>query len=174
MNCNRVQNLLSAFIDEELSPQDKRELRRHLFLCSECHSEYQNLLTIKECLNNLNREQCDYDPLVGFKLRIAAEHSFFQETNRFLMLGRFGLVAGCVTLFFFSTIALFPKGSSKSQMARYTSSVEKETFSYKPITVEQGDILSSPSMDAVPIDSIDQYFSLDEPVTVYQASSIIP
>ena len=37
MNCNRVQNLLSAFIDEELSPQDKRELRRHLFLCSECH-----------------------------------------------------------------------------------------------------------------------------------------
>lgn len=174
MNCNRVQNLLSAFIDEELSPQDKRELRRHLFLCSECHSEYQNLLTIKECLNNLNREQCNYDPLAGFKLRLAAEHSFFEETNRFSMLGRFGLVAGCVTLFFFVTFALFPSGSSNNQVAQYTSFDEKQTISSKPIKVEQRDILSSPSMNTDFIDSIDQYFSLDEPVTVYQASSIIP
>lgn len=172
MNCNRVQNLLSAFIDEELSAQDKRELRRHLFLCSECHSEYQNLLMIKNCLNNLNREEGDYDLLVGFRLRVAtAEHSFFQETNRFLMLGRFGLVTGCVTLFFISTIVLFPNNSSKNQVTQYVSSTERQTFSAKPITVKKVDISSK---DEDPIDSIDQYFSLDEPVTVYQASSIMP
>ncbi|NLW47743.1 MAG: zf-HC2 domain-containing protein [Firmicutes bacterium] len=172
MNCNRVQNLLSAFIDEELPAQDKRELRHHLFLCPECHSEYENLLAIKECLNDLNQEQCDYDPLVGFKLRIAAaEHSFFRETDRFLMLGRFGLVTGCVTLFFFSTIALFPNSSSKKQIARYVSYPEKQTSSANPITITPVNVSSK---DNDPIDSIDQYFSLDEPVTVYQASSIIP
>jgi hypothetical protein len=171
MNCNRVQHLLSAYIDEELSIQDKRELRHHLFLCSECHSEYENILTIKECLNNLNRERCDYDPLVEFKLRIAAaEHSFFGETDRFLMLGRFGLVTGCVTLFFFSTIALFPNSSSKKQMAKYVSYPEKQTSSVKAATTP----VNISSKDNDPIDSIDQYFSLDEPVTVYQASSIMP
>ncbi len=172
MNCNHVQNMLSAFIDDELSAQEKRELRHHLFLCSECHSEYQNLLMIKDCLNNLNQEQCNYDPLVGFKLRIAAaEHSFFQESTRFLMLGRFGLVTGCVTLFFFSTVALFPNNHSHNKVAQYVTTVEKSVPSAKSIIVNQ---IGLSTKDEDLIDSIDQNFSLDEPVTVYQASSILP
>lgn len=172
MNCNHVQNSLSAFIDNELSAEEKRELRHHLFLCSECHTEYQNLLTVKSCLNNLNREQCNCDILMGFKLRVAAaEHSFFQETNRFLMLGRFGLVTGCVTLFFISTIALFPTNSSGNQVAQYDSQPKTPTASAESVRVNQGDILSRIED---PIDPIDQDFSLDEPVTVYQASSILP
>lgn len=172
MNCNHVQNLLSAFIDEELAAEEKRELRSHLFFCAECYSEYKNLLNIKDCLNNINHERCNYDSLVGFRLRLAAaEHSFFQETNRFLILGRLGLVTGCVTLFFFSTVALFPNSSSRNQLAQYTPPPDKLAPSTKSITVNQVE-LSTAVEDA--LDSVDQNFSLDEPVTVYQASSILP
>ncbi len=171
MNCNHVQNLISAFIDDELSAEEKRELRSHLFFCSECHSEYQNLLKIKGCLNNLNQEQCNYDPVVAFRLRIAdAEHSFFQETNRFFMLGRLGLVTGCVTLFFFSTVALFPNSSSRSQLSKATPSQGELVPSTKS-TVNRVEALNT--FEAA-IDSVDQDFSLDQPVTVYQASSILP
>ncbi len=172
MNCNHVQNLISAFIDDELSAEEKRELRSHLFFCPECHSEYQNLLKLKGCLNNLNQEDCNYDLLVGFRLRVAeAEHSFFQETNRFLMLGRLGLVTGCVTLFFFSTVALFPISSSHSQLAQHTPLPGELTPPTDSITVNQGEM--SPLADDG-IGSVDQNFSLDEPVTVYQASTILP
>lgn len=173
MNCNHVQNLLSAFIDNELSAEEKRELRRHLFFCAECHSEYQNILNIKDCLNNLNQERCNYNPLEGFRLRVAAvENSFFEETNRFLILGRLGLVTGCVTLFFFSTVALFPNSSSRNQLAQYTPPSGEIAPPVNSITVNQME-MSSPIVEN-PIDPIDQNFSLDEPVTVYQASSIFP
>lgn len=172
MNCNHVQNLISAFIDDELSADEKRDLRRHLYFCPECHSEYENFLNLKDCLNNLNLEECNYDPLVGFRLRVAeAEHSFFQETNHFLMLGRLGLVTGCVTLFFFSTIALFPNGSSPSQIAQHTASHSDLAPTVESVTLKQAGV-SAPVDDG--LDSVDQNFSLDEPVTVYQASSILP
>lgn len=175
MNCNHVQNLISAFIDDELSADEKRDLRHHLYFCPECHSEYENLLKLKDCLSNLNQEDCNYDLLASFKLRVAeAEHSFFQETNRFLMLGRLGLVAGCVTLFFFSTIALFPNGPSSGQLAQTPQPVELAP-SVNSVTVNQ--IETSVSIDDLiddGIDSGDQDFSMDEPVTVYQASSILP
>lgn len=171
MNCNRVQNLISAFIDDELSADEKRDLRRHLYFCPECHSEYQDFLSLKGCLNNLNLEECNYDPLVGFRLRVAeAEHSFFQETNRFLMLGRLGLVTGCVTLFFFSTIALFPNRPSPSHLAQRTPQDEWASTT-KTMTLQQKEI-STPINDG--LDSVDQNFSLDEPFTVYQASSVLP
>ena len=171
MNCNHVQNLISAFIDDELSVEEKRNLRRHLYFCTKCHLEYENLQKLKDCLNDLNQEDCDYDLLAGFELRVAeAEHSFFQETNRFLMLGRLGLVTGCVTLFFFSTVALFPNAPSSSRLAQRSQPVEL-TPSTGPITVNQVEM--STFIDDG-IDSVDQNLSLDEPVTVYQASSFLP
>lgn len=171
MNCNHVQNLISAFIDDELSADEKRNLRSHLFFCPDCHLEYQNLLKLKDCLNDLNQEDCNYDLMAGFRLRVAeAEHSFFQETNRFLMLGRLGLVTGCVTLFFFSTVALFPNRPSSGQLAQ-TREPEELAPPANSITVNQVE-MSSFIDDG--IDSFDQNFSLDEPVTVYQASSILP
>ncbi len=171
MNCNHVQNLISAFIDDELAAEEKRNFRRHLFFCQECHSEYQNILKLKTCLNNLNQEDCNYDLMAGFRLRVAeAEHSFFQETNHFLMLGRLGLVTGCVTMFFFSTVALFPNSPSPGKLARTPQPVGL-TPSSNSVTVNQAEI--STLIDDG-IDSVDQNLSLDEPVTVYQASSFLP
>ena len=34
MNCHRVQKLLSSYLDQELSAEERREIRRHLFGCS--------------------------------------------------------------------------------------------------------------------------------------------
>ncbi|HBL37393.1 MAG TPA: hypothetical protein DDZ55_11365, partial [Firmicutes bacterium] len=33
MNCHRVQSLLSAYLDQELSPEERRLIRNHLFNC---------------------------------------------------------------------------------------------------------------------------------------------
>lgn len=51
MNCLRVLNLLSAYIDRELSPDDQRRISRHLAVCSACRAELQSLQEVKDALS---------------------------------------------------------------------------------------------------------------------------
>ncbi len=152
MNCHYVQSLISAFIDRELDGDEKRELRRHLISCSECNVEYQEIQQLKSCLENLIPESYDFDPIVSLRARLAYEaHEFIPTSFHLLWWGRLGLVAAGLLLFFLSTAALFPSESSVSHLASRRSSSG----------------LISPV-------AYDQNISIDQPVTIYQASSILP
>lgn len=50
MTCADYQPLLSAYLDREVSPEDQREVARHLAECSTCTEELHALLALKETL----------------------------------------------------------------------------------------------------------------------------
>ena len=152
MNCHHVQNMISAFIDRELTPEEKREFRQHLFSCRECNGEYEQILELKNCLENLAQESVAFDPLKDLHIRLAQEERlFFQPVAKVYWFGRIGIVTTCLVIFFLSTILLFPKEHS------FSASLAKDN--------------SNLSINPV---SSDQSFSIDQPVNVYQASFVLP
>lgn len=53
MNCAKVQNLISCYIDRELPGTDMLTVQRHLDVCPECRREYQSLLMVKQLLSEM-------------------------------------------------------------------------------------------------------------------------
>lgn len=53
MNCRHVVNLLSAYVDGELTGTEMLEIRRHVSTCSECADEYQAVLFTKRAVSRL-------------------------------------------------------------------------------------------------------------------------
>jgi anti-sigma factor RsiW len=53
MNCRRVVNLMSAYVDGELAGVEMLEIRRHLSDCKECAEEWEATLFTKQALARL-------------------------------------------------------------------------------------------------------------------------
>jgi hypothetical protein len=53
MLCSRVQNLLSAYCDQELAGAEMLQIRQHLTTCSTCEQEYYALRRIKTLMGSL-------------------------------------------------------------------------------------------------------------------------
>lgn len=54
MNCQKASNHLSAYLDRELLPEERRLLRLHLIACTECTDEMQQIEEIKTALGRLS------------------------------------------------------------------------------------------------------------------------
>lgn len=146
MNCTTVHNLISAYIDCELPLEQKQDMRHHLLNCNECSLEYQQLLAVKNCLENTSNAPVEFDPLDALYDRIAAEHVAFVSQPSGLYWGsRILMMTACLLAFFCSTFLLFPNNS-------------------KSLAQQQ---LYSP-------ESLDQNISIDQSINVYQASLILP
>ncbi len=90
MNCQKVQSLISAYLDGELNGQDMLAIRYHLSDCPECSGEYESLLAIKRTFGKLlPRRPADdlasricsrlVDVRVPFHVRVsAAVRSYFR------------------------------------------------------------------------------------------------
>jgi hypothetical protein len=160
MNCAHVQNLVSAFIDCELDAEEKRELRHHLFYCPECSTAYQELLDLKNFLQNMIPEPLYFDPLNGLHLRLVnEERSLIRQFGRFFWFGRVGLVTACLSVFFLSTWFLFPVNRGLASPNLVSNSESKPN--------------PNSELKVSPI-ALDQDFSIDQSVTIYQASLILP
>lgn len=150
MNCHYTQNLISAFIDHELDSEEKRELRKHLISCAECNTEYQNLMRLKNCLENLAPVNCSFDAAISLRTRLTCEtQEFLPSPLRLIFIGRISMVAAGLLLFFLSTSALFPSRTSSSNLAN------RRSVFLNPV-------------------AYDQNIAIDQSVTIYQASSILP
>ncbi|MCX8052820.1 MAG: anti-sigma factor [Armatimonadetes bacterium] len=53
MNCRRVMNLISAYVDGELAGTEMLAIRRHLSECPECCQEYESVRQVKQALSRL-------------------------------------------------------------------------------------------------------------------------
>lgn len=51
MSCEKVMEMLSLYIDNELDEQESNEIEKHLRTCEECNREYEDLLAIKKLLS---------------------------------------------------------------------------------------------------------------------------
>ena len=54
MNCEKASSLLSAYLDHELTPEERRLLRLHLLECAECAGELRELEALKGVLGRLS------------------------------------------------------------------------------------------------------------------------
>lgn len=61
MNCRRVINLMSAYVDGELTGEEMLAIRRHLATCAECAEEHESVLVTKRALANLGTVQPRHD-----------------------------------------------------------------------------------------------------------------
>lgn len=68
MNCRRVNGMISAYIDSELSGMDMMAVRRHLTECDECRREYESIIEVKRAFGALSPKR----PADGFTTRIFA------------------------------------------------------------------------------------------------------
>jgi anti-sigma factor RsiW len=150
MNCQTVRNLISAYIDCELAPEQKNALRHHLFECSECECEYHQLLSIKKCLEDSCQESFEFSSLSALYQRLEHERIALVPENIQLYWGsRILMMAACLFAFFFSTFMLFPP------------------VNHNVTQLAQKQLLHSE-------ESIDHNISIDQSVNVYQASLVLP
>ncbi|HEY8392316.1 MAG TPA: zf-HC2 domain-containing protein [Capillibacterium sp.] len=112
MNCHRVQSLLSAYLDQELSPEEQRLVRNHIFHCPACAENYEDLSHIKSYLGNLEPpiDQRDLDLLDRFLFdHLHAASSFTANPwHPLLWWKRLALTGACVLLFLLTAFYLFP------------------------------------------------------------------
>lgn len=111
MNCFRVQSLLSAYIDQELNAEDRRQIRTHIFNCPECSRETESLQAVKNVMGRLSAPETPHNVLFlvrqevnGVNVQWSASHSYFD--GRHLM-----MTAACVSLFLVTSLLLFPNRS---------------------------------------------------------------
>lgn len=53
MDCNSINNMLSAFLDEELGPEERRIVRQHLFGCTQCQNSLRELKQLHRMLGSM-------------------------------------------------------------------------------------------------------------------------
>ena len=51
--CQSVQDLLSAYLDGELTSEEQTFVSTHLQSCEDCQAEYQQLLQLKQAFANM-------------------------------------------------------------------------------------------------------------------------
>ena len=53
MNCRKVNNSLSAYVDGELTGVEHQLIKQHLQACTECHEEFEGIVQMKRILSNV-------------------------------------------------------------------------------------------------------------------------
>lgn len=84
MNCRKINSLISAYMDGELTGVDQMLVREHLRVCSECQEEHESLQITKRMISSLGYKEPRAD-LEGKILEILAlEKSPVTIRDRFL------------------------------------------------------------------------------------------
>ncbi|MGQ9778639.1 MAG: anti-sigma factor family protein [Bacillota bacterium] len=81
MNCEKASRLLSAYLDHELTPEERRLLRLHLLACAECNEELRQLEAIKGSLGRLSVTSVP-SFLPWLRSRLAEEEESLHEEDR--------------------------------------------------------------------------------------------
>jgi predicted anti-sigma-YlaC factor YlaD len=66
MKCEDIRILLSALIDNELDPEQKKHVGDHLIDCAECRAEYARLKKLKEVTDSMQYFDLPDKLLVGY------------------------------------------------------------------------------------------------------------
>ncbi|PKM77561.1 MAG: hypothetical protein CVU90_06850 [Firmicutes bacterium HGW-Firmicutes-15] len=53
MDCMRIEQLISPFLDDELTPGETGEVRSHIAACAECQREYEDLVQLSSAMKQM-------------------------------------------------------------------------------------------------------------------------
>lgn len=134
MNCFRVQSLLSAYVDQELSTEDRRIMRAHLFKCPECSREMESLILVKNLMGRLSAPEIQIDSLrlvheEIYGLTNNDSHSF---NHSYFDLRHLLMTAACISLFLMTSTVIFPRLQSKPEM-----DANAKSFKINPGTTQE-------------------------------------
>ncbi len=82
VDCSRIENLLSEYIDGELSRSDFIDVENHLSVCADCRAELAALRTLTVASSEIEAVQ----PPADLRMRIAAATTQRQRSNRWVAL----------------------------------------------------------------------------------------
>lgn len=80
VDCSRIENLLSEYIDEELSKSDFIDVENHLSVCADCRAELAALRALVSASNEIETAQ----PPADLRMRIAAATTQKQRGGRWV------------------------------------------------------------------------------------------
>ena len=127
MNCHRVQSLLSAYLDQELSSEERRLIRNHIFKCPVCAQCFEELSRIKKYLGSLEPPRPQINLLDDF-LYCKLQVNDSVDTNPWIWGKGLTLTAACIFLFLLTSFYLFPVNSTNRRIAG--QEVEYHTYDH--------------------------------------------
>ncbi len=97
--CDKTQELISGYLDNELTQQDSQMVRVHLESCASCRAIYQDLQTIKQATSQLNYPTTEAEKI----------QQLLQEpvARNFSAIGWFLLIVGLAGLMIFQAFTFF-------------------------------------------------------------------
>lgn len=72
MECERIRKLLSAYLDGELPEEERKEVRKHLFICSQCELEFKKIRNMKGLIIQFGQS---FEPKVDYGIHYEAFQS---------------------------------------------------------------------------------------------------
>ncbi|NLJ37729.1 MAG: hypothetical protein GX432_03080 [Candidatus Atribacteria bacterium] len=96
MECERIRKLLSAYLDNELSEEERKEVRRHLFVCSQCELEFKKIRSMKGLISQFGRF---FEPRVDYEIHYEVLQS--QAKGRRMKEVLLFSVLACIVILFF-------------------------------------------------------------------------
>jgi anti-sigma factor RsiW len=126
MNCNTAQNLLSAYIDSELSGGEMGRVRKHLGHCECCQREETELRMLKDLLNS---NMPLIEPPLGFEDRLCQAIFSPKPSETAQMVGSWPFVSGVALVTAALTlIVLSQMGDNTQNVMQPQSVVAQERF----------------------------------------------
>ncbi|NLY56203.1 MAG: hypothetical protein GX058_06820 [Firmicutes bacterium] len=102
VDCRKIDQLLSAYIDQEVSPAESRAVRVHLERCSHCRNEYLQLVRTKELFSALEVVDLPLDFHSRFEARLEQSSlanrllRWLESFKPFVYAGALGLLFGVI------------------------------------------------------------------------------
>ena len=84
MNCENRKIILSAYLDGEVSKEEKREIERHLKKCSVCNKELKKLQNLSSLLKETPeiKLSSQFEERLKEKLKISSESNILKKLSR--------------------------------------------------------------------------------------------
>lgn len=83
MNCSRIKELLSEYLDGQLDKEQEALVKDHLLLCGDCRDEFESMKAVVREMGSLNTVKAPDDFLESLHGRIKKD-SWFQKIKSFL------------------------------------------------------------------------------------------
>lgn len=103
MNCNEVQTLISAMLDDELSEEERASVQVHIAACPDCKRMYDAFAALSDSLQDLEAPPADFTETVMRSVRAAAKPPI--RKRRWIQ--GFAAMAACLVLILFAAYTPF-------------------------------------------------------------------
>ncbi len=153
MNCRESQNLFSAYLEEELSVLEEKELREHLAICDNCAGDYRDFEATVNCLRQMPKEVAgpEMTSVILSRVRRYQPRRFWPSLD--LGIRRLAPLAAMLVVGFLSIYGLYAVRGGGS-LTESANSVSREEVVQE--TAQDGAI-DPAELDSIPTSILDEF-----------------